>query len=95
MQLFVKGLDTTVLDVCENETVESLKERLSNSEGIPADEQVLTFAGKPLDDDESLEAFGITDMSTISLEVRMLGGEMFTITISKQVYLLLLAYSCA
>lgn len=75
MQLFIKGLDTTVLEVPETETVESLKDRLCNSEGIAAEDQVLTYAGRPLDDEESLQAYGITDLSTISVEVRMLGGE--------------------
>lgn len=74
MQLFIKGLETTVLEVAEGETVEALKDRLSNSEGIPVEDQVLSYTGRPLEDEETLEAYGITDLSTISVEVRMLGG---------------------
>ena len=75
MQLFVKGLQTSVLDVAETDRVIDVKERLANSDGIPCDDQVLTFAGRPLDDEETLVSYGITDLSTLSVDVRLLGGK--------------------
>ena len=74
MQLFVKGLQTSVLEVNENDTVLSVKGHLSNSDGIPCEEQVLMYAGRPLDDEDTLVSYGIGAMSTLSVEVRMLGG---------------------
>ncbi|XP_067941708.1 ubiquitin-like FUBI-ribosomal protein eS30 fusion protein [Watersipora subatra] len=75
MQLFVKGLETSVLDVEETDRVIDVKEKLSNSEGIPCEDQVLTFAGRPLDNEETLASYGIASLSTISVDVRMLGGK--------------------
>lgn len=77
MQLFVKGLETSVLEVETTDTVADVKERLANSDGIPCDDQVLTFAGRPLEDEELLVSYGISDLSTLSVDVRMRGGISF------------------
>jgi len=75
MQLFIKGLQTSVLEVSDNESILSVKERLANSDGIPVEDQVLSFAGRPLDDDQTLMAYGVAELSTLSVDVRMLGGQ--------------------
>lgn len=75
MQLFVNGLQTTVLQVSENDTILSVKEHLANSDGIPVEDQVLTHAGSPLEDSNTLQSYGISDLASLSLEVRLLGGK--------------------
>lgn len=77
MQLFINGSHTSVLNVADNETVFSVKERLANSDGIPCEEQMLSFAGRPLEDEDTLSSYGITDLSTLSVDVRMLGGKWY------------------
>ena len=74
MQLFISGLQTKALEVADNETVLSVKELLADSEGIPVEDQVLTFAGQPLEDEETLASYGIAALSTISADIRLLGG---------------------
>jgi len=82
MQLFIKGLKTSVLNVEETETVLGVKEKLSNSDGIPCEDQVLSFAGRPLADEETLSSYGLEHLSTISVDVRMLGGNSFLFSVS-------------
>ena len=74
MQLFISGLQTKALEVADNETVLSVKELLADSEGIPVEDQLLTFAGQPLEDEETLSSYGIAALSTISADIRLLGG---------------------
>jgi len=75
MQLFISGLQTSALEVADNETVLSVKEHLANSEGIPVEDQVITFAGCPLENAETLASYGVSALSTLSVDVRMLGGK--------------------
>lgn len=74
MQLFVRGENLHTFDVTEGERVFDLKNAIAFAEGIPADEQVLFYAGKPLDDTLSLEDCGVADLSTLEVGLRLLGG---------------------
>ena len=76
MQLFVRGENLHTFDVTGGESVFDLKNELAFAEGIPTDEQVLFFAGKPLDDDLSLLDCGVADLSTLELGLRLLGGKL-------------------
>ncbi|KAL9954348.1 hypothetical protein ACROYT_G041872 [Oculina patagonica] len=75
MQLFVRGENLHTFDVTGGESVFDLKNEIAFAEGIPADEQVLFYAGKPLEDDLSLVDCGVADLSTLELGLRLLGGK--------------------
>ena len=75
MQLFVRGENLHTFDVTGGESVSDLKNEIAFAEGIPADEQVLFYAGKPLDDDLSLLECGVDNLATLEVGLRLLGGE--------------------
>ncbi|CAH3140783.1 unnamed protein product [Porites lobata] len=75
MQLFVRGENLHTFDVTGGESVLALKTEIAFAEGIPADEQVLFYAGKPLEDGMSLLDCGVADLSTLEVGLRLLGGK--------------------
>lgn len=77
MQLFVRGENLHTFDVTGGESVLALKHEIAFAEGIPADEQVLFYAGKPLEDGMSLLDCGVADLSTLEVGLRLLGGIKF------------------
>lgn len=77
MQIFVKTLagKTTTLQCSSSNTILDLKKMLADKEGISVNEQRLIYEGKQLEDTESLLTRGISNMATLHLVLRLLGGQ--------------------
>jgi small subunit ribosomal protein S27Ae len=75
MQIFVNNLEgnTLALDVTAASSVGYVKALIAEREGIPADAQKLSFAGKNLVEGE-LSLYGVENLNTLHLNAELLGG---------------------
>ncbi|KAI4802083.1 FAU ubiquitin like and ribosomal protein S30 fusion a [Gymnodraco acuticeps] len=75
MQLFLRSQSTHTLEVTGQETVGQIKAHLQGLEGFLVEDQVLSLAGCPLEDDSSLACCGISENCTLEVAARLLGGK--------------------
>ncbi len=76
MQLFVKTLTgkTVSIEVEEGESIEDVKAKIAEKEGIPPEQQRLIFGGQQLQDSKTLDDYNVGDDATLHLVLRLRGG---------------------
>jgi len=76
MQIKVKNLAGRVVDIDiePTDTIERIKERVEQKEGIPPPQQRLIFGGKAMADEKTAADYNITAGNTLHLVLALRGG---------------------
>jgi ubiquitin len=76
MQIFVKTLTgaTITIDAFSSDTIEAIRSKLQDKEGIPPEQQQLISRGHHLEDLHNLADYGIEARDTIQLTLKLKGG---------------------